>query len=341
MHVTAIIPQSQRTNSRTIGTENPSHTDQALRGFHMTIPRESLQSVYYLANEPTKTAQTTYVSYRRNTAAVLSASHHRTLDAQSRGPRLGNIPDRSLGVCFIAAKLMRNSTGVNLSICGHFIVILKPRSISVANPNWPLVSLPTIFMDQREGFTSVGEKTKGLSSPKNEHDPCVYKTISESSVADLVLYVNDILLIGDDVKMLGDIKVWLSTQCSTKGYGLDIAYAFECDKQISGMRRGGGALEHGQDHFQKSSKQATTGDSTMEAEYIVASKAAKEAVWMKNYIQELGVVPPIAEPVVVFCNNNGAIAQAKELRPHHHSKHILRCYYLLREMVSRGDVRMD
>ncbi|KAL0318170.1 UNVERIFIED_CONTAM: Retrovirus-related Pol polyprotein from transposon TNT 1-94 [Sesamum calycinum] len=91
----------------------------------------------------------------------------------------------------------------------------------------------------------------------------------------------------------------------------------------------------------KSSKQDTTADSTTEAEYIAASEAGKEAVWMKNYIQELGVVPSIAEPVVIFCDNNGAIAQAKESRSHHRSKHILRRYHLLREMVGRGDVRMD
>ncbi|KAL0427501.1 UNVERIFIED_CONTAM: Secreted RxLR effector protein [Sesamum latifolium] len=91
----------------------------------------------------------------------------------------------------------------------------------------------------------------------------------------------------------------------------------------------------------KSSKQDTTADSTMEAEYIAASEAAKEAVWMKNYIQELGMVPSIAEPVVIFCDNNGAIAQAKESRSHHRSKHILKRYHLLREMVSRGDCRMD
>ncbi|KAL0427518.1 UNVERIFIED_CONTAM: hypothetical protein Slati_2926600 [Sesamum latifolium] len=78
-----------------------------------------------------------------------------------------------------------------------------------------------------------------------------------------------------------------------------------------------------------------------EAEYIAASEAAKEAVWIKNYIQELGVVPSIAEPVVIFCDNNGAIAQAKEPRSHHRSKYILRRYHLLREMVSRGDCRMD
>ncbi|KAL0304690.1 UNVERIFIED_CONTAM: hypothetical protein Scaly_3014400 [Sesamum calycinum] len=38
----------------------------------------------------------------------------------------------------------------------------------------------------------------------------------------------------------------------------------------------------------KSSKRDITSDSTTEAEYIEASEAAKEAVWMKNYIQELG-----------------------------------------------------
>ncbi|KAL0313558.1 UNVERIFIED_CONTAM: Retrovirus-related Pol polyprotein from transposon RE2 [Sesamum radiatum] len=90
----------------------------------------------------------------------------------------------------------------------------------------------------------------------------------------------------------------------------------------------------------KSSKQDTTADSTTEAEYIAASKAAKEAVW-KNYIQELGVVPSIADPVVIFCDNNGIIAQAKEPRSHHRSKYILRRYHLLREMESRGDCRMD
>ncbi|KAL0286073.1 UNVERIFIED_CONTAM: Retrovirus-related Pol polyprotein from transposon TNT 1-94 [Sesamum calycinum] len=74
----------------------------------------------------------------------------------------------------------------------------------------------------------------------------------------------------------------------------------------------------------KSSKQATIADSTMKAEYIAASEAAKEVVWMKNYIQELGVVPSITEPVIIFSDNNGAIAQAKEPRSHHRSKHILR-----------------
>ncbi|KAL0373946.1 UNVERIFIED_CONTAM: hypothetical protein Sradi_3310300 [Sesamum radiatum] len=38
----------------------------------------------------------------------------------------------------------------------------------------------------------------------------------------------------------------------------------------------------------KSSKQDTTADSTLEAEYIAASKVAKKAVWIKNYIPRVG-----------------------------------------------------
>ncbi|KAL0416292.1 UNVERIFIED_CONTAM: hypothetical protein Slati_3461100 [Sesamum latifolium] len=98
-------------------------------------------------------------------------------------------------------------------------------------------------MDQPEDFTYVGEEHKvfrlqrsiyglkqafrswntrfdeiiqGYDFIKNEHDPCIYKNISGSSVSYFVLYIDDILLIGNDVKMLGNIKAWLSMQFSMK-----------------------------------------------------------------------------------------------------------------------------
>ena len=81
-------------------------------------------------------------------------------------------------------------------------------------------------------------------------------------------------------------------------------------------------------------------DSTTESEYIAASDAAKEAVWIKKFITELGVVPSILDPVDLFCDNNGAIAQAKEPRSHQKSKHILRRFHLIREIVERIDVKI-
>ena len=90
----------------------------------------------------------------------------------------------------------------------------------------------------------------------------------------------------------------------------------------------------------RSSKQDTVFDSTTEAEYIAASDAAKEAVWIKKFITGLGIVPSISDPVDLYCDNNGAIAQAKEPRSHQQSKYILRRYHLIREIIERGDVKI-
>jgi len=90
----------------------------------------------------------------------------------------------------------------------------------------------------------------------------------------------------------------------------------------------------------KSSKQDTFADSTTEAEYVAASSAAKEAVWIKNFISELGIVPSIVDSIGLYCDNNGAIAQAKEPRSYQRSKHILRRYHLIREIIDRGDVKI-
>ena len=90
----------------------------------------------------------------------------------------------------------------------------------------------------------------------------------------------------------------------------------------------------------KSSKQETVADSTMEAEYIAASEAVKEAVWIRKFVSELGVVPSASVPVDLYCDNSGAIAQAKEPRSHQKSKHILRRYHLIREILDRGDVKI-
>ncbi|KAJ9536490.1 hypothetical protein OSB04_un000327 [Centaurea solstitialis] len=90
----------------------------------------------------------------------------------------------------------------------------------------------------------------------------------------------------------------------------------------------------------KSSKQDTIADSSTEAEYIAASDAAKEAVWLKNFLSDLRVVASVSRPIEILCDNSGAVAQAKEPREHHKSRHVLRKYHLIREIIGRGDVRI-
>ena len=315
---------------------------------------------------------------------------------------------------------------------------------------------------------------------KNVEEPCVYKKVSGSRVVFLVLYVDDILIIGNDIPMLTDVKKYLSTRFAMKDLGeaayilgvriyrdrskkilglsqstyIDkvlkrfsmhdskkgfltmssgipyskaqyptssedknamsivpyasavgsIMYAMICTRpdvsyalsvvsryqsnpgdmhwivvknilkylrmtkdefliyggKTSGLVINGytdASFQTCVDDFRsqsgyvfclnggavvwKSSKQPTIADSTTESEYIAASEAAKEAVWIKKFVTELGVVPSISEPVVVYCDNTGEIAQSKEPRAHHRSKHILRKFHLIREILQRKDVIIE
>ena len=51
---------------------------------------------------------------------------------------------------------------------------------------------------------------------QNVDEPCVYKKIVNSTVVFMVLYVDNILLIGNDVGFLTNIKHWLATQFQMK-----------------------------------------------------------------------------------------------------------------------------
>ncbi|CAN4091395.1 unnamed protein product [Withania somnifera] len=73
----------------------------------------------------------------------------------------------------------------------------------------------------------------------------------------------------------------------------------------------------------RSIKQTCVDDSTMEVEYIAASEAAKEAV---------------DAPLMIYCDNSGAVANSKEPQSHKRAKHIKRKYHLIRDIVQRGDV---
>jgi hypothetical protein len=90
----------------------------------------------------------------------------------------------------------------------------------------------------------------------------------------------------------------------------------------------------------KSSKQSTVADSTTEAEYVAASEASKEGYWIKKFVTELGVVPTALDPMELYCDNSGAVAQAKEPRSHQKSKHIERRFHIIRDFVDKGFVKI-
>ena len=47
----------------------------------------------------------------------------------------------------------------------------------------------------------------------------MYKNVQESMAVFMILYVDDILLIGNDVRLLSLVKIWFSTQFQMKDLG--------------------------------------------------------------------------------------------------------------------------
>ena len=64
-------------------------------------------------------------------------------------------------------------------------------------------------------------KTYGFE--QNIDKPCFYKPIIDKKVVFLVLYVDDILLIGNDVEVLSKVKGWLASQFQMKDLG-EVSY---------------------------------------------------------------------------------------------------------------------
>ena len=63
------------------------------------------------------------------------------------------------------------------------------------------------------------QAVKSFGFTQNLDEPCVYKKSQGKVVAFLVLYVDDILLIGNDVGMLSTVKVWLANTFDMKDVG--------------------------------------------------------------------------------------------------------------------------
>ncbi|KAJ9557822.1 hypothetical protein OSB04_012436 [Centaurea solstitialis] len=305
------------------------------------------------------------------------------------------------------------------------------------NPNKVCKLLKSIYglkQASRSWNLHFDERIKEFGFAKSEFEPCVYTKFSGSIVTFLVLYVDDILLIGNDVPTLQSVKSWLSRCFQMKDLGeaayiLGIKIYRNRSKRLIGLsqsryidkilkkfrmdesKKGFSPMQHGivlsktqcpvssqdQDKM-KSVPYASAIGSIMytmlctrpDVAYSVSvtsryqqnpgephsvavknilkylrrtkdmflvfggsedeisvtgysdatSDAAKEAVWLRNFLSDLRVLASISRPIDIFCDSSGVVAQAKEPREHHKSRHVLRKYHLIREIIGRGDVRI-
>ena len=84
-----------------------------------------------------------------------------------------------------------------------------------------------------------------------------------------------------------------------------------------------------------SRRQAVVVLSTIEAEYMAATHASKEAVWLQGLCSGIGFVQ---NAVKIGCDSSSAIFLAKNLAYHSKTKHIDVQYHFVRDMVEQNSV---
>ena len=83
-----------------------------------------------------------------------------------------------------------------------------------------------------------------------------------------------------------------------------------------------------------SKKQQSITTSTMEAEYQAAHAGSLNALWIRQFFKQIDI--PFENPLILHCDNQGAIATAKAEQSHQRSKHIDIKYHSIREHIDRN-----
>ncbi|KAL8095832.1 hypothetical protein AgCh_036989 [Apium graveolens] len=87
-----------------------------------------------------------------------------------------------------------------------------------------------------------------------------------------------------------------------------------------------------------SRKQKTVALSSAEAEYVAATSAACEAIWLKRILADMQLQED--ESTVLYCDNISAIALIKNPVFHSRTKHIEIRHHFIRELVEDGELKI-
>jgi hypothetical protein len=79
--------------------------------------------------------------------------------------------------------------------------------------------------------------------------------------------------------------------------------------------------------------------SSTESEYIALSTGARDAVWLRRFLNELEF--PQGESTTIYVDNQSSIRLAKNPEMHNRSKHIDVRYHHVRDLVSSGEIELQ
>ncbi|KAG6472641.1 hypothetical protein ZIOFF_070115 [Zingiber officinale] len=88
-----------------------------------------------------------------------------------------------------------------------------------------------------------------------------------------------------------------------------------------------------------SKKQQSVAQSSAEAEYISASVATSQAIWLRRILGDLGHHQ--IEGTVLYCDNKSAIAMAKNPVHHSRTRHIALKHHFIRQAIEDKEIQLE
>ncbi|KAH9178079.1 hypothetical protein AeNC1_017477, partial [Aphanomyces euteiches] len=223
----------------------------------------------------------------------------------------------ALSYC-LGIKVMRSPSGSVFIHQSKFLksVLAKPEAEQVYVSNDAVGCLMYLMVATRPDIAvAVGVASQFLENPGQQHwsaVKCIFRYLKGTEDFGIEYSGSQDVCGYTDADWAGDTD----TRHSTNGY------CFMPNNGIVGW---------------KSRKQRTVALSSTEAEYMGLSEASQEAVWMKRLLLDLDEVD-VKTPIVVWKDNQGSIALAKNPQHHNRTKHIDIRYHFVGEKVQDQDI---
>ena len=90
-----------------------------------------------------------------------------------------------------------------------------------------------------------------------------------------------------------------------------------------------------------SQRQKTVATSTLDAEYVAGAEAAKEAVWIRGFINDLRIPGIFIKSVPLYVDCNSALKLTRNPEYHSKSKHIDVKHHFIRQKVEDGTINTE
>nr|GEW44755.1 hypothetical protein [Tanacetum cinerariifolium] len=193
------------------------------------------------------------------------------------------------------------------------------------------------------------DKIKKFGFIQNRDEPCVYLKASGSNINFLILYVDDILIMGNNITMLQDVKSYLGRCFAMKDLGKAayilgikiyrdrswqlIVYGGDIKRELKvSCYTDAGYLTDADD------LKSQTGYVFVLNSGAVDWKSAKQSIFATS--SRLGVVPTIEEPISMYCDNTREISIAIESGITKGARHLRAKVRYLRKVIKYGDVKL-